>query len=191
MLFQVLNTSGNESFLGNRATFFCSGWGYVASLCCSSEAKACTGYSKLPASTFCLLHIPAFWMCKKNFIPLASFLKQCPLLHSWICAGECMCLFKEGIMAVRVSVFLKVCLQIKNKYSHMAGLGTYCRSLESSFHNLELHFITWCGRYCNMPTTSDEEIDNLFNTFNFILLITHDLTERRESQIFGRAASWY
>lgn len=40
-----------------------------------------------------------------------------------------------------------------------------------------------------MPTTSDEEIDNLFNTFNFILLITHDLTEGRESQIFGRAAS--
>lgn len=42
-----------------------------------------------------------------------------------------------------------------------------------------------------MPTTSDEEIDNLFNTLNFILLITHDLPERRESQIFGTAESWY
>lgn len=69
-------------------------------------------------------------------------------------------------MAVRVSIFLKVCLKIKNKYSHTAVLDRYCCSLRSSFHNLELRFRLLLP-LCNMPVTSDEETDNLFNTCKF------------------------
>jgi len=42
-----------------------------------------------------------------------------------------------------------------------------------------------------MSTTSDEEVDNLFNTFNYALFIIHYLPEKTESQIFGAAESWY
>lgn len=96
--------------------------------------------------------------------------------------------FKKVYMAVRISIFLKVCLKIKNKYSHTAVLGRYCCSLESSFHNLELRFRLLL-QLCNMPVTSYEETDNLFNTLNFILLISHYMPETRESQISETAES--
>lgn len=89
-----------------------------------------------------------------------------------------VCAFLKNIcVAVRVSIFLKVCLNIKNKYSHAAVLGRYCCSLKSSFHSLELHFRLLL-QLCNMPVTSDEETDNLFNTFNFINYILSPRNER-------------